>query len=237
MRVRFIGGGRAGGALARALGAAGWEIAGILGRNDPVEGAAQDVDWLVIATPDGAIAEVASRVEPTQGTLVVHLAGALGPGVLGRHSRRAGLHPLLSLPDPDVGSARLAGGAWFAVAGDEGVRQAVEDLGGRAFAIRDEDRAAYHAAACIASNHLVALLGQVERVGGTAGVPLEAYLELARGTLDNVARLGPAAALTGPVARGDQDTVARHLEALDPSERGPYEVMAACARRLAVGDD
>jgi predicted short-subunit dehydrogenase-like oxidoreductase (DUF2520 family) len=76
------------------------------------------------------------------------------------------------------------------------------------------------------------LLGQVERVAATAGVPLEAFLDLVRGTVDNVERLGPAAALTGPVARGDWDTVARHLAALDPSEREAYAAMASAAARL-----
>src|SRR5205823_4014841 len=82
------------------------------------------------------------------------------------------------------------------------------------------------------ANHVVALLGQVERVATTSGVPLDAFLDLVRGAVDNAAALGPAAALTGPVARGDHDTVARHLAALDPSERAAYEAMSAEAQRL-----
>ncbi|TML63144.1 MAG: pantoate--beta-alanine ligase, partial [Actinobacteria bacterium] len=78
----------------------------------------------------------------------------------------------------------------------------------------------------------VALMGQVERAAAGAGVPLEAYLELARGALENVAAVGPAAALTGPVARGDDATLARHLAALDVTEREAYEAMVAQARRL-----
>ena len=109
-------------------------------------------------------------------------------------------------------------------------------LGMTAVEIDDADRAAYHAAACIASNHLVALLGQVERVAATAGVPLEAYLDLVRQTVDNVAVLGPAAALTGPVRRGDEETVARHLAALDPSERPAYEAMVEQAARLRTDE-
>jgi predicted short-subunit dehydrogenase-like oxidoreductase (DUF2520 family) len=118
------------------------------------------------------------------------------------------------------------------VAGDPIPGRVVDDLGGRLVAVADADRVAYHAAACIASNHLVALLGQVERVAATAGVPLEAYLDLVRQTVDNVAALGPVDALTGPVRRGDEATVARHLAALDPSERPAYEALAAAARRL-----
>jgi predicted short-subunit dehydrogenase-like oxidoreductase (DUF2520 family) len=118
------------------------------------------------------------------------------------------------------------------VAGDPLADRVVDDLGGHRVAVADVDRAAYHAAACMASNHVVALLGQVERVAATAGVPLEAYLDLVRQTVDNVATLGPVEALTGPVRRGDEATVARHLQAIDPSERPAYEALADAARRL-----
>jgi predicted short-subunit dehydrogenase-like oxidoreductase (DUF2520 family) len=227
-----IGPGRAGLSVARALAGAGWRVEQALGRNDDIRDAAAGVDLLVLATPDRAIAEVAATVEPEPGTVVAHLAGSLGLDVLGRHPRRAAVHPLVAMPDPETGARRLRG-AWFAVAGDPRARELVEALGGRWFTVADDDRAAYHAAACIASNHLVALLGQVERVAASAGVPFDAYLDLVRATLDNVAALGPAAALTGPAARGDNDTIARHLAALDPNERPAYEAMAALAQRLA----
>src|SRR5439155_6907711 len=141
--------------------------------------------------------------------------------VLDPHPRRAAIHPLRSLPTSDTD----LNGAWFAVAGDPVGDEIVDALGGHRVHVDDGDRAAYHAAACMASNHLVALLGQVERVAGTSGVPFEAYLDLAGATLDNVAELGPAAALTGPAARGDLNTIERHLAALDPSERPAYEAL------------
>ncbi|MGH9194032.1 MAG: DUF2520 domain-containing protein, partial [Acidimicrobiales bacterium] len=81
--------------------------------------------------------------------------------------------------------------------------------------------------------HLVALLGQVERLSEAAGVPFEAYVDLAQATLDNVAALGPAAGLTGPAARGDEATIRRHLRALPPDERRAYRSLADAARRLA----
>lgn len=233
--VRVIGPGRAGSSLAGALGAVGWEVRGLLGRNDPITGAASDIDLLVIATPDGAIAEVASVVAPVGATVVAHLAGLHGLDVLAPHPRRAAIHPLVAMPTAEVGARRLRAGAAFAVAGDPLARRVVEDLGGRWFEVADEDRAAYHAAAVIASNHLVALLGQAERVGATAGVPLDAYLDLVRATVDNVAELGPAAALTGPAARGDQAAIDAHLAALAPDERAAYEAMATLARRLVAG--
>src|SRR5205807_8944264 len=140
------------------------------------------VDLLVVATPDAAVESVAGAVDPVPTTLVAHLAGSLGPDVLVPHPRRAAIHPLVSLPDAGVGAARLRG-AWFALAGDPAAAAVVEALGGRWRVVADEDRAAYHAAACIASNHLVALLGQVERVAAVAGMPLEAYLALVRETV------------------------------------------------------
>jgi predicted short-subunit dehydrogenase-like oxidoreductase (DUF2520 family) len=232
--VRIIGPGRAGSSLGRALAGAGWSVDGPLGRGDDPVGAAGGVDLLVLAVPDAAIPGLAAAVSPVPGTVVAHLSGSLGLDVLAPHARRTSIHPLVALPDAEVGAQRLAAGAHFAVAGDPLGSQVVAALDGRALHVDDERRVAYHAAACIASNHLVALLGQVERVAGTAGVPLGAYLDLVRDTVDNVARLGPARALTGPVSRGDWGTVDRHLAALDPSERPAYEALAESARRLTV---
>ena len=86
--------------------------------------------------------------------------------------------------------------------------------------MRDEDRAAYHAAACIAANHVVALMGQVERVASEIGLDLDVFLGLSRAALADVEALGPSAALTGPAARGDTATLARHRAALAPEETG-----------------
>jgi predicted short-subunit dehydrogenase-like oxidoreductase (DUF2520 family) len=231
-RVRIIGPGRAGTSLAWALTAAGWDVAPLLARGDDLTRAAQGVDLLVIATPDDRVREVARAVEPEPGTVVAHLAGSFGLGPLAPHRRRAAVHPLVALPTPALGARRLVG-AWFAVAGDPLVRDLVRSLGGRWFEVGDADRPVYHAAAVIASNHLVALLGQVERLSQAAGVPFEAYIDLARATLDNVATLGPAAALTGPAARGDEATIRRHLRALPPEERRAYRSLVDAARRLA----
>lgn len=232
MRVRVVGPGRAGGALGLALGRAGWDVAEPLGRGDDLAGAAEGVDLLVLAVPDGSVAEVAGAVSPEASVVVAHLAGSLTLDVLAPHPSRASVHPLVALPSAEVGAERLAAGAWFAVAGDPLAEQVVADLGGTAIEVADEHRVAYHAAAVIASNHLVALLGQAQRVAEAAGVPLEAYLDLVRATVENVAELGPEAALTGPIARGDEQTVARHLAALDPAEREAYEAMAEAAREL-----
>lgn len=232
--VRFIGPGRAGRSLAAALEARGWHVAGFLGRGDDVGGAAAGVDVLVLSTPDDAVAEVAAAVRPDPSTVVVHLSGSLGLQVLAPHARRAALHPLVPLPDPVDGARRLAGGVTFAVAGEPVAREMAESLGGRVVTVADADRATYHAAACIAANHVVALLGQVERVAGSVGLPLDAFLDLTRAAVDDVARLGPRRALTGPAARGDWATLGRHGRALAPEERPGYNAGVALAVRLAT---
>ena len=106
-------------------------------------------------------------------------------------------------------------------------------LGGRVVEVADADRAAYHAAACVAANHVVALLGQVERIAASVGLSLESFLPLTRAALDDVDRLGPGAALTGPARRGDWATLSRHLDALAADERPGYQAGAALATKLA----
>ncbi len=230
--VRVIGPGRAGRSMARGLDKAGWSVVDILGRDDDLTSAASGVDLVVIAVPDRAIAEVAAAVEAVSSTVVAHLSGAHGPDILGRHPRRAAIHPLRSLATPSTDLS----GAWFAVAGDPMAADVVADLDGRLIELAEGARPAYHAAATVAANHLVALLGSVERIAASAGVPLEAFVDLVRGTLDNVELLGPAAALTGPVARGDWETVAAHVAAIPDGERRAYAAMADLAARLVPTD-
>ena len=222
--------------MAAALAEVGWQVRPVLGRDSTaaeVSGAASDVDLVLIATPDARVAEVAASIQPTDRVAVAHLAGSLGLDAVDPHPRPAALHPLVALPDAEVGARRLLSGCWFAVAGDPLVLQVVDDLGGRALEVADADRAAYHAAAVVASNHLVALLGQAERIASTADVPFGALMDLVRATVDNVDDLGPAAALTGPAARGDEATIRRHLDAIAPEERAAYEALAQQARLLA----
>jgi predicted short-subunit dehydrogenase-like oxidoreductase (DUF2520 family) len=237
---RVIGPGRAGRSLMAALDAAGgYRCRGALGREDPVMAAAEGVDLLVIATPDDEVARVAAAVTPVASTVVIHLSGSLGLDVLGAHPRRGSLHPLMPLPTPAIGAERLASGITFAVAGDPLTGTLAASLGGRAVEVADPDRTAYHAAATIAANHLVALVGQVERVAATAGLPLDAFAGLLRAATDDALALGPRQALTGPAARGDWDTVARHQSALSSmaghrTELAAYDAMVGLARRLSM---
>jgi predicted short-subunit dehydrogenase-like oxidoreductase (DUF2520 family) len=204
---------------------------------NPVD-AGRGVDVLVIATPDGVVAEVAGAVAPGS-AIVVHLSGRLGLDALAPHARRASLHPLVPLPTPEVGAARLRSGVTFAVAGDPVARAMAEALGGRVVEVDDDCRAGYHAAATIAANHLVALLGQVERVAATAGLPLDVFAGLVHAATEDALAMGPRRALTGPAARGDWATLDGHRAVLAtlPGPRAEllaYDAMVALARRLSM---
>lgn len=250
----LIGPGRAGCTFGAALVDAGWTMVGVAGRapdTDSVVRAAErfqapvgtvvevveSADLVVIATPDAVIGEIAAEVAEAvvPSSLVIHLSGAVSLAALGDVVARIGaLHPLHTMPTDGVvrtAEARPGAelvGAWCATAGDPEVDAIARSLGMIPFPVLDVDRARYHAAACIASNHLVALLAQVE---ASTDVPLEAFLPLVAATVENVAALGPAAALTGPVARGDVETVRAHLGAIPAGERAAYVAMA---RRAAV---
>lgn len=229
--ARIVGRGRAGGSFAGALRSVGWDVELVAHDAAGSRGAARGVDLLLLCVPDANLAATAAAVDPDPDTVVAHCSGVSTLEVLSPHPRRASLHPLVSLPDPILGARRLPG-AWFAVAGDPLAAEVVADLQGNAVEVPDEARVRYHAAAVVASNHLVALLGQVERLAADVGMPLDAFVDLARGSLENVAELGPAAALTGPVARGDRETVLAHLAAIAADERPAYRALADAAARL-----
>jgi predicted short-subunit dehydrogenase-like oxidoreductase (DUF2520 family) len=201
-------------------------------------------DVVLLAVPDSAIGDVAAelaRAGLPQGIPVLHLSGALGADVLAPLAERGyptgALHPLVAFSDE---AARVEG-AWFAVEGSVAARAVAERLvaalRGRTFALAPEDRVLYHAAAVAASNFVVALLGVAERWMREAGMPAEGAREalaaLAGGAVDGVRRLGPVAALTGPVSRGDTVTVQAHLARLSPADRRLYSVLAGSALTLA----
>jgi predicted short-subunit dehydrogenase-like oxidoreductase (DUF2520 family) len=239
LRVRIIGGGRAGRSFEAALSAAGVEVSLVAGRSPAhvLAGAARGVDGVLVAVADRFVPEVAAAIDPIDEAVVLHCSGSLGLDALGpfeRHRWRASLHPLVTLPDPVIGALRLRGGAFFAVSGDQLATDLALCLKGRPIVVPEKARASYHAAACIAANHLVALLGQAERVASAAGLPLEAFLPLARGALDDVSMLGVRRALTGPAARGDSATMTAHREAIDRQEHEAYDALAALASQLAA---
>ena len=181
-----------------------------------------DVDLLVIATPDAAVAEVAARDRARRAARSSPTCpGRSGSPRSPRTPARAVLHPLVALPDPERGAERLRG-AWFGVAA-EATRwplEVVAALGGRAVAVAEDDWVRYHAAAVIASNHLVALLGQVERVAARVGRAARGLPRPRPGQprRRRRARPGRRAHRAGP-ARRPRPRSTRHLAALPAEER------------------
>jgi predicted short-subunit dehydrogenase-like oxidoreductase (DUF2520 family) len=230
-RTAIVGAGRLGTALGSALRATGLAVDGPLRRG---ESPAPDTTLVLLAVPDGAIADAAAALAP--GPLVGHCSGAttLEPLLAAGHRRACSLHPLMTVPADAPASFTGAGAA---VAGSDeaavaAVRGLAERLGMRPVTVADGDRAAYHAAASMASNFLVTLESAAERVAATAGVTRDLLVPLVRAAVDNWAVLGPAA-LTGPIARGDEATVARHREALrarTPELVGLYDALAEATR-------
>ncbi len=229
MRVTLIGAGRAGTSFARALARRGHDVS--LVHHDettPLAG----VDLVILTVPDDAIASVAASLPASAERVVAHVAGSRTLEALAPHPRRASLHPLAALPDAAVGAQRLLG-ATYAVAGDPLVEDLVVSLDGRARRVPDAVRTLYHATAAVAANHVVALLGHVERLAEAAGLTLADVLPLVHQAVDDVARRGPAAALTGPASRGDVATIDAHLAAIPSAERPTYVALAREALDLA----
>jgi predicted short-subunit dehydrogenase-like oxidoreductase (DUF2520 family) len=230
--IRIIGPGRAGLSFKAALEQAGADVLPLLGRNDDLVNAAYGTDVVLVTASDRSVGDVAEAMRPVESTAVLHVSGSLGLDVLSGHPRRGSLHPLVTLPDPLIGSRRLSAGAWFAVAGDPAASDLVALLGGHTFTVPEGSRTLYHAAASVAANHFVALLGEVERIANQAGIPFEAFLPLVAGALEDVSTLGPARALTGPVVRGDRAVVEAHRAALDPGDLAGYDAGVELARKL-----
>jgi predicted short-subunit dehydrogenase-like oxidoreductase (DUF2520 family) len=192
---------------------------------------------VILAVPDDALPEVAydlTMMGPAPpGCAALHLSGALSTDVLGPlHGAGyalGSLHPLMAVADPWLAGERLMGAA-FAITGEPAAvaaaRRIVSALHGLPLVIPPALRPVYHAAAVIGSNYLVAIAGLAMRLLVEAGVrddeALPALLPLLRGTLDNIEQLGVPASLTGPIARGDSDTIRLHLARLSAGDRVLY---------------
>lgn len=222
-RVAVIGAGRLGTALAEALRSSGAEVEGPLRRG---EQPSPQAGIVLLCVPDRNIGEVADAIPP--GPLVGHCSGATSLEPQGEHEAFS-LHPLMTVPTH--GSVDLRGVA-CAVAGHPVATTLATRLGMRPITVADEDRAAYHAAASMASNFLVTLEEAAAQLAGTAGLSRADLVPLIRATVENWAYSG-SEALTGPVARGDSDTVERHREAIN--DRAPellalYDTLAKATR-------
>ena len=192
---------------------------------------AHAVDLVFITTPDAAIGPVAAALDWRDGQYAVHCCGALGLEVLEPAAARGAItgafHPFQTFAGldgqdgPELAARRLDG-VTFAVAAEGELASLLQgiaaDLGGRAVGIADELRPLYHASAVLSCGYLVTLLQAAVEVWQAAGFSeeeaLSSLLPVSRATLENVARLGIKASVTGPLVRGDVATVERHLAAL-----------------------
>lgn len=232
-KVAVVGRGRLGSALVPALRHAGWKVDGPLGR-DAETGSA---DVVILCVPDREIGAAAAAITPRGGLLVGHCSGATTLAPLAPHEA-FGLHPLMTIP---ADAPTEFHGATAAVAGttQRASSTAValaESLGTTPVVIDDAARPAYHAAASVASNFLLTLEDLAERLAATAGVPRERLIPLVRATIDNWAAQGAAPVLTGPVARGDHETVARQRAAVadvSPEDLELFDLLVAATGRLA----
>ena len=263
--VAVVGAGRVGTALAILLGRAGHSIVAVSGRDQSRERAARHLpetpfldaaeaaargEIVLLGVPDDRIAETCETLVESDGIrpgqTVVHLSGSTPLRALDAArsvgARPLSLHPLQTFPDVDAALARLPGSG-IAVTGDDeedfrlGERLAA-DAGGRPFRVPDDRKPLYHAAAVFCSSYLAVVEGVAERLFAAAGVPeaRPAMAPLAEATLANVLRLGPAAAVTGPTARGDTGTIRRNLGALEaeaPDTVPAYVALATAALDLS----
>ena len=256
--VVIVGAGRMGQGLALALGDAGHAVTLVSRSSHPVlpplrlhagprAEALRAASVVVLAVPDGAITALATALAAedciTARHVVLHVSGlrdrtALGP-LAATGAALGSLHPLQTVSDPATAAARFTG-AYAGIEGDDRALSAAEalarSLGMIPVRIPAEAKPAYHAGAAFAANYTTALVGVAERLALAAGIPREVagrlYLPLIRGAAANL-ESGPADALTGPVRRGDVETVRAHLAALGPEDRQLYLLLAREALRLA----
>jgi predicted short-subunit dehydrogenase-like oxidoreductase (DUF2520 family) len=203
---------------------------------------------VLLAVPDGVLPEMAHAMagqgDAPEGCVALHCSGTLSVEVLAPlHARGyhvGSLHPLQALAHPVTGAERLPG-SWFAVSGEHKAitvaRRLVARLDGTTLTVPIARRPLYHAAAVTASNYLPVLLALAARLLVLAGVDedeaIPALLPLMHGTLENIAELGLAPALTGPISRGDVETVRLHLRTLPDREARVYRDLGREAVALA----
>jgi len=261
LRVGVVGAGRVGSALAAALGRAGHEIVAVSAVSDtsvrrarrnlpgvairPPPEVVAAADLVLLTVPDdvlpGLVTGLAATGAALEGRLVAHASGRHGLAVL-EPAVRAGalplaLHPVMTFTGRPDDIDRLAGIS-FGVTAPDSLRLAAEalvvEMGGEPVFIAEERRGLYHAALASAANHLVTLVVQAAGLLREAGVdePARMLGPLLEAALDNALELGDAA-LTGPVARGDADTVASHVRALRAAAPEALPAYLALARLTA----
>jgi predicted short-subunit dehydrogenase-like oxidoreductase (DUF2520 family) len=260
--IGIVGTGAVAQALGRALTAAGERVVAVASRTPAnarraasfIGPQVEAVDCLalprltsriIIATADAGIAPTSDCLASAgvSAGIVLHTCGGCGLAPLSavRDRGAAGgmFHPLQTLPTPERGVEALPG-IFYGVAGDPDAvtwaRELATALGGHALVIPPERLTLYHAGAVLASNGLAAIVDVAVQLMSDAGVPpidaLRALSPLTRRSLDNVLTMGPEAALTGPISRGDVQTISRHVAALSSAPAVASEMYAAASRAL-----
>lgn len=213
-------------------------------------------ELLFITTPDDRVAETAARLAATppagepdrRRRIALHMSGALSSEALSALRARGfaigSMHPLVAISDPVAGAESLRG-AFYCLEGDApatgAARRVIRALGGEGFSLRTRDKALYHAAAVMASGHIVALFDVATELLARCGLSRprarRVLLPLLRSTLDNLTARDPARALTGTFARADVATVRRHLAALSrqrlPDTTNIYTLLGERSLQLA----
>jgi len=260
--IGIVGLGAVGSALGLALTRAGWPISAVASR-DPARRAAfnrlvggtrgfadatailDEVELIILAVPDDALASLASGLRMYGGQAMVHTSGALGAEVL-RPAMAAGtqigsFHPLVAFADTERAVAALHG-ATVAVEGDDQLldllAEMAEAIGAHPVRLAPGSKPAYHAAAVLAAGGFDALLDAIAELGRVAGLDeagsLAIYGPLVEQTLGNARALGIGAALTGPIVRGDVGTLRSHLDSLRLHAPGVLDLYRAAAEREIV---
>lgn len=260
LRAALIGPGRMGTLVAHALAAAGIRLVHVSGGSDaaraglcasiaglrdvPLHEATRDVDLLVLAVPDAAIAGIVDELVRAdlldERHAVVHLSGALGLAPLRRAglagARLAACHPAVTAPTGSRDPALLVGIPWAITAAPADrafAHDLVTMLGGDSFDVDEDQRVLYHAALATASNAVGAAVVTARRLLGLARVARpEAILGPLVAASVEAALAGGAAALTGPVVRGDVATVRSHLAAMSSDMPELAEAYRAQARSI-----
>ena len=218
---------------------------------ETAEDLVRDIDFLFITTSDdeirGVCDDLADKNAFREGQIVAHMSGASSSRILLR-AKESGcyiysLHPLQSFADEAKALEDLEH-TYFSIEGDmeriEVIEAFFKKTGNVTFQIATEHKGLYHGAACVFSNYLVTLMNQglmyFERIGIPKEEGFQAIIPLALGTLKNIEALGPEKALTGPIARGDRETVLEHIKSIEkemPETLSFYKMMGHMTLSLA----
>ncbi len=259
--LAVIGPGRAGGAFAIAAQTAGHRVETIPGPSGTIPPeleatAVKDAiglspcDLLLVATPDDAIEETARRLAsiPTPARMVAHLSG-FAPLARLEALEQAGievgcLHPLQTLPSPQLGAQALAGSTAAVTTRSQAaarrLRSFAQSLGISTFDLEDQFKPLYHAGAATVALGVATALGVAAELFQAAGVPWNQARGLAFQVMENCFEMGPDQALTGPIIRGDRGTVTGHLEAAEAVSRElahQYRLLCQIAAHRADGGE